>query len=91
MKKLITSALILCCSLASPSTWSHGEINGGHCFNDWHLSAGKCHKPHSHNTNDEAKHFIKNGGHCYNGWYLDRKSGKCKESLGWFQSENDTL
>lgn len=66
-----------------------GEINGGHCYNGWHLENGRCHRPHGGEA--QVPRFIKNGGKCYNGWYLDRKSGKCQQSLGWFESEDDLI
>jgi len=85
-------ALIAIFTPYSSDTYAHGTINGGHCYNGWHLYDGRCHKPHGGQSEKrEVQRFIRNGGHCYNDWYLDRKTGKCKESLGWFESEDDTI
>ena len=59
--------------------FAHGVVDGGDCYNGWHLNNGKCHEPHS---TSEGKRYIKNGGHCYNDWYLDKETGKCVESRG---------
>ena len=39
---LITTFLI-----SSKQLLASGVVNGGHCYNGWHLSGGSCHPPHS--------------------------------------------
>jgi hypothetical protein len=78
--KISLLALVFCVGITVNTTevQAHGTVNGGHCYNGWHLKNGKCHKPHS--TKD--KRYIKNGGKCYNGWFLDTETGKCVKSRG---------
>ena len=82
MKFILTSFLsagVLMSATTLNFVHAHGVVDGGHCYNGWHLNNGKCHKPHS---TSEGKRYIKNGGRCYNDWYLDKETGKCVQSRG---------
>ncbi len=89
---LFASVMLAVQVVLAPEVHAHGVVNGDHCYNGWHLLNGRCHKPHAeHNDRGTVQRFVKNGGHCYNDWYLDRKTGKCKKSLGWLESESDMI
>jgi hypothetical protein len=82
MKKLLSGLLSVSFFIVAPPinfVQAHGTVDGGHCYNGWHLKNGKCHEPHS---TSEGSRYIKNGGRCYNGWFLDKETGKCVKSRG---------
>ena len=43
-----TFLMLITTFLISPKQLlASGVVNGGHCYNGWHLSGGSCHPPHS--------------------------------------------
>ena len=45
MKTYLT--LIITFFLTTKQILASGVVDGGHCYNGWHLSGGSCHPPHS--------------------------------------------